>query len=83
MPSLLRFRRITPVYPLQQQPQKCSGGFSRAIRCTGGNSRASRRYKMSFRRIAPSLPPDMSAGIMQIIQILLHLPHQNLIHNSG
>ncbi|MBA3868437.1 MAG: hypothetical protein H0X30_04735 [Anaerolineae bacterium] len=68
MSSLLRFRRITPVHPLQRYRQKCSGGFSRAIRCTGGNSRASRRHKMSFRRIAPSQPPAMSAGMMQIMQ---------------
>ncbi|MBA3874005.1 MAG: hypothetical protein H0X30_33140 [Anaerolineae bacterium] len=49
-------------------PQNGGGGISRAIRCTGGKSRASRHTKVSIRRITLSHPPAISAEV-------LHTPH--------
>ncbi len=59
--------RLLPSHPPNLHCQLCGGGVSRAIRCTGGHSRASRRHKMPIRRQAPSHPPAISAGIMQLL----------------
>ncbi|MBA3870944.1 MAG: hypothetical protein H0X30_17515 [Anaerolineae bacterium] len=64
----LHFWRLSPVHPLQRHCQLCGGGYTRASRCTGGISRASRHAKMSIQRIAPSHPPAISAEKMQIVQ---------------
>jgi hypothetical protein len=42
--------------------QKCSGGIDRAIRCTGGHSRAIHHAVVTIRRLAPSFSPLISAG---------------------
>ena len=54
----------------RQQP-----GHSRHLCRFGGMSRTSRRHKMTIQRRSPSYPPFNSAGNMQFLQQLQHLPH--------
>jgi hypothetical protein len=63
-------RRQSPAQPPKPHSQKCGGGFSRVIRCTGGISRAFRHAKMPIRRIALVHPPLMSAENLHKLQKL-------------
>ncbi|MEP6984385.1 MAG: hypothetical protein ABI970_02225 [Chloroflexota bacterium] len=58
---LLHPRRHSPLHPPCTNGTNGGGGYTGAIRCTGGISRASRRAKVSIRRITPVQPPAISA----------------------
>jgi hypothetical protein len=55
-------RRISPVHPLQRHNNMHAVVLRELFAARSSTSRASRRTTVSIQRLAPSLPPAISAG---------------------
>ena len=74
--TLLRFSRFSPSHPLQRQPKMHTADIREPFTALSGINRTSREAVVSIQRLAPSLPPVISAGKLHNLHFVSYHPNQ-------
>jgi hypothetical protein len=80
-PQTATFRRFSPAHSLRQHTLLHAVVVTELSAALSGTSRAICHAKMSIQRITPSIPPAISAGILQNVQFVHSAKNRSLVAN--